>query len=174
MSIATEGVEETLFEVTRETRQTSKIFQNVQKDDVVEINLPDELGMNEAGARVLEAIHSIYSADGIGNKLLIKVFFDKDPDRSNAINKVNHCKRFRIGIEYVGIAIPEITRQNPNPGQASTAVVQQNNRPNQPSYGIYCDANGNPPVYFTCTWNNHFNLTCGWRLDFNIVLNEIL
>lgn len=45
----------------------------MQKDDVVEINLPDELGMNKAGAHVLEAIHSIYSADRIENKLLIKV-----------------------------------------------------------------------------------------------------
>jgi len=45
----------------------------VQKDDVVEINLPDELGMNKVGARVLEEIHSIYSADRIGNDLFIKV-----------------------------------------------------------------------------------------------------
>lgn len=45
----------------------------MQKDDVVEINLPDELGMNEADAHVLEAIHSIYIADRIGNKLLFKV-----------------------------------------------------------------------------------------------------
>ena len=45
----------------------------MQKDDVVEINLPDELGMNEASARVLEAIHSIYSVDRIGNDLFIKV-----------------------------------------------------------------------------------------------------
>ncbi len=45
----------------------------MQKDDVVEINLPDELGMNKAGARVLEEIHSIYSADRIGNDLFIKV-----------------------------------------------------------------------------------------------------
>ncbi|EXX79638.1 hypothetical protein RirG_003640 [Rhizophagus irregularis DAOM 197198w] len=192
-----------LFEGAQETRQASKIIricakidellEQVQKDDVVEINLPDELGMNEADAHVLEAIHSIYIADRIGNKLLFKydgvvkklfiaesnitccvgrtelqpdvgiwiipptqaqcinpivnrcpppdvwieVFFDRDPDRSNAINRINHCKRFRNGIEYVGIAIPETTRQNSNPAQASTAVVRQNNRPNQPPCGIY-------------------------------------
>ena len=44
----------------------------MQKDDV-EIKLPDELGINKAGVRVLEAIHSIYSADRIGNDLFIKV-----------------------------------------------------------------------------------------------------
>ena len=48
-------------------------MEQAQKVDVVEIELPDELGINEAGARVLEAIHSIYSTDRIGNKLLIKV-----------------------------------------------------------------------------------------------------
>ncbi|CAB4377401.1 unnamed protein product [Rhizophagus irregularis] len=201
MSVATEGVEEMLFEGAQETRQASKIIricakidellEQVQKDDVVEINLPDELGMNEADVHVLEAIHSIYIADRIGNKLLFKydggskktihrrlansaeafnpawfvesnitccvgpqcinpivnrcpppdvwieVFFDRDPDRSNAINRINHCKRFRNGIEYVGIAIPETTRWHSNPAQASTAVVRQNNRPNQPPYGIY-------------------------------------
>ncbi|PKK67062.1 hypothetical protein RhiirC2_752436 [Rhizophagus irregularis] len=153
-----------LFEGAQETRQASKIIricakidellEQVQKDDVVEINLPDELGMNEADVHVLEAIHSIYIADRIGNKLLFKVksnitccvgrtelqpdvFFDRDPDRSNAINRINHCKRFRNGIEYVGIAIPETTRWHSNPAQASTAVVRQNNRPNQPPYGIY-------------------------------------
>ncbi|PKC03291.1 hypothetical protein RhiirA5_503520 [Rhizophagus irregularis] len=195
-----------LFEGAQETRQAPHNY-SVQKDDVVEINLPDELGMNEADAHVLEAIHSIYIADRIGNKLLFKydggskktiyrrlansaeafnpawfvesnitccvgrtelqpdvgiwiipptqaqcinpivnrcpppdvwieVFFDRDPDRSNAINRINHCKRFRNGIEYVGIAIPETTRWHSNPAQASTAVVRQNNRPNQPPYGI--------------------------------------
>ena len=104
----------------------------------------------------------------------MQVFFDRDPDRSNAINKVNYCQRFWNGIEYLGICIPDITRQNPNPAQASTAVVLQNNKPNQPPYCIYWDANGNPPVYFTYTWNNHFDFACGWRIDFNIVLNEIL
>ncbi|PKC58632.1 hypothetical protein RhiirA1_427565 [Rhizophagus irregularis] len=177
-----------LFEGAQETRQAfgmvnEELLEQVQKDDVVEINLP-ELGMNEADVHVLEAIHSIYIADRIGNKLLFKVtwfvesnitccvgrtelqpdvgiwiipptqaqcinpivnrcpppdvwievFFDRDPDRSNAINSINHCKRFRNGIEYVGIAIPEITRQNSNPAQASTAVVRQSNRPNQPPY----------------------------------------
>ncbi|PKY58552.1 hypothetical protein RhiirA4_412158 [Rhizophagus irregularis] len=200
-----------LFEGAQETRQASKfiricakideLLEQVQKDDVVEINLPDELGMNEADAHVLEAIHSIYIADRIGNKLLFKVtwfvesnitccvgrtelqpdvgiwiipptqaqcinpivnrcpppdvwievFFDRDLDRSNVINSINHCKRFRNGIEYVGIAIPETTRQNSNPAQASTAVVRQNNRPNQPPYGIHWDINGNPPI--TCINN---------------------
>ena len=104
----------------------------------------------------------------------LQVFFDRDLDRSNAINKVNHCQRFWNGIEYLGICIPGTTRRNPNPAQASTAVVQQNNRPNRPPYCIYWDDNDNPPVYFTYTWNNHLDLSCGWRLDFNIVLNEIL
>jgi hypothetical protein len=45
-----------------------ELLEQVQKDDVVEINLPDELD-----AHVLGAIHSIYIADRIGNKLLIKV-----------------------------------------------------------------------------------------------------
>ncbi|CAG8618353.1 13676_t:CDS:2 [Funneliformis caledonium] len=235
MSVATEGVEETLFEGTRETRQTTKITQicakidqlleQAQKDDVVEINLPDELGMNNAGARVLEAIHSIYSADRIGNDLFIKydglnkerihyklvnsaetmwysasngicvvggaerrpdvgvwftrptqaqrthpiinqcpppavwieVFFDKDPDRSNAFNRINYCQQYWNSIEYVGIAIPETIHQNPNPWQASTAVVRQNNRPNQSPYVIHWDRNNNP-MYFKYSWNNHLVL----------------
>ena len=45
----------------------------MQKEDVVKINLPDELGMNKADAHVLEAIHMIYSADRIENKLFITV-----------------------------------------------------------------------------------------------------
>ena len=45
----------------------------MQKDDIVEINLPDELGMNKADAHVLETIHMIYSADRIKNKLFIKI-----------------------------------------------------------------------------------------------------
>ncbi|CAI2192410.1 9548_t:CDS:2, partial [Funneliformis geosporum] len=60
MSVATEGVEETLLKVTRETRQTFKtthlrkideLLENMHKVDVVEINLPDELGPNK------ESIH---------------------------------------------------------------------------------------------------------------------
>ena len=48
-------------------------MKEAQKDDIVEIDLPDELGMNKADAHVLEAIHMIYSADRIENKLFIKV-----------------------------------------------------------------------------------------------------
>ncbi|RGB37182.1 hypothetical protein C1646_757236 [Rhizophagus diaphanus] len=148
----------------------------MQKDDVIKVKLPDEIDMNEVGTHVLEAIHSIYLVDSIGNYLFIKydglnkerihrklvnsaetliwysasngicvvggadcrtteslrVFFDENPDRSNALNGINHCQQYWIGIEYVGIAIPETICQNPNHRQASTAVVQQNNRPNQP------------------------------------------
>ncbi|RGB34384.1 hypothetical protein C1646_668550 [Rhizophagus diaphanus] len=50
----------------------NELLEQVQKDDVVEINLPDELGMSEADACILEAIHSIYNAETIGNKILIK------------------------------------------------------------------------------------------------------
>ncbi|CAB5380019.1 unnamed protein product [Rhizophagus irregularis] len=103
----------------------------------------------------------------------IEVFFDQDPDRRNVFNRVNHCKRYWDFIEYIGIAVPGTTRRNPNPTQASTAVVLQNNRPNRPPYGIYWDLAGNPPVYFTYTWNNHLLLACGWAIDFNIVLNAI-
>ena len=46
-------------------------MKKAQKDDIVEIDLPDELGMNKASTHVLEVIHSIYSADRIENKLLI-------------------------------------------------------------------------------------------------------
>lgn len=101
------------------------------------------------------------------------MFFDKDPDRRNALDRINHCQQNWNGIEYVGIAIPETIRQNPNPRQASTAVVQQNNRPDQPPYVIHWDINDNP-VHFTYGWNNHLVLRCGWRLNFNIILNEIL
>ncbi|CAB5350357.1 unnamed protein product [Rhizophagus irregularis] len=97
----------------------------------------------------------------------------RDPDRSNAINSINHCKRFRNGIEYVGIAIPEITRQNSNPAQASTAVVRQSNRPNQPPYGIYWDINGNPPVFLHIPGTTILSLRVVGHLIFNIVLNAI-
>ncbi|CAB5177421.1 unnamed protein product [Rhizophagus irregularis] len=225
MSVATEGVEEMLFEGARETRFSSKVTQicakinelleQVQKDDVVEINLPDELvrwGVKERIHRRLvnsaEAFNPAWFVESnviccVGNAqrrpdvgiwttpptgpqqlnpivnqcpppdAWIEVFFDQDPDRRNVFNRVNHCKRYWDFIEYIGIAVPGTTRRNPNPAQASTAVVLQNNRPNRPPYGIYWDVAGNPPVYFTYTWNNHLLLTCGWAIDFNIVLNAI-
>ncbi|CAG8679711.1 11908_t:CDS:2 [Rhizophagus irregularis] len=128
MSVATEGVEEMLFEGARGTRFSSKVTQeNVNGFDLSDLNSC----------------------------------------------RVNHCKRYWDFIEYIKIAVPGTTRRNPNPAQASTAVVLQNNRPNRPPYGIYWDVAGNPPVYFTYTWNNHLLLACGWAIDFNIVLNAI-
>ena len=103
------------------------------------------------------------------------MFFDVNPDRRNAIDRILHCQQYWDGIEYLGLAIPRTTNRNPNPaGQVSTAVAQQNNRPNQAPYGIYWDANGNPPVYFSYTWDTHFVFMCGWRINFNIVLSQIL
>jgi len=53
----------------RSTQKLMNYWRKLPKDDIVEINLPDELGMNEADAYLLEAIHSIYAADRIENKL---------------------------------------------------------------------------------------------------------
>ncbi|CAB5387076.1 unnamed protein product [Rhizophagus irregularis] len=106
MCVATEGVEETLFEATRETRQTSKVTQicaeinelleKAQKDDIVEIDLPEELGLNKADAHVLEAIHMIYSADRIENKLFIKY---------DGLNKEQIHWQLMCGLRYFLIKI---------------------------------------------------------------------
>ncbi|CAB4414225.1 unnamed protein product [Rhizophagus irregularis] len=101
----------------------------------------------------------------------IKSLFRKN-DRANAVNRITHAQQHWIGIEYIGIAIPESIRRNPNPRQASVAVIAQNNISNRPLYAIHWDANNNQ-IYYPYNWNTHLLLRCGWTLDFNFVLREL-
>ncbi|CAB4387457.1 unnamed protein product [Rhizophagus irregularis] len=89
----------------------------------------------------------------------IKSLFRKNVN----VNRITHAQQHWIGIEYIGIAIPESIRRNPNPQQASVAVIAQNNISNRPLYAIHWDANNNQ-IYYPYNWNTHLLLRCGWTL----------
>ncbi|POG70708.1 hypothetical protein GLOIN_2v1775572 [Rhizophagus irregularis DAOM 181602=DAOM 197198] len=142
------------FEETRETRRISTINQN------------------SVGAPILEAIHAKYNADRVGNDLFIKydgcakeAIHRRLANLAEAHNpaRITHAQQHWIGIEYIGIAIPESIRRNPNPQQASVAVIAQNNISNRPLYAIHWDANNNQ-IYYPYNWNTHLLLRCGWTL----------
>ncbi|CAB4376272.1 unnamed protein product [Rhizophagus irregularis] len=101
----------------------------------------------------------------------VEVFYDKDPDRSNALNKIAQVHQQRPRIEFVGINLPNNLnrfRMNPNPQAASTAAVPHNGVPGAP-YLIHWDANFNR-VYYSLDWNLHVVLRCGWTIEFNHIL----
>lgn len=101
----------------------------------------------------------------------VEVFYDKDPDRSNALNKITRVHRQRPNIEFVGVALPNNLNRfgrNQNPGAASTAAVPHNGVPGTP-YLIHWNANFNR-VYYSLDWNLHVVLRCGWTIEFNHIL----
>ncbi|CAG8530159.1 16991_t:CDS:2 [Dentiscutata heterogama] len=102
----------------------------------------------------------------------IEVFFNRDPDRSNAIDKIDFIQRTWIGIEFVGICIPHSRNPispNPHPGSTITSATSQTIRPYRAPYVIYWDLNGNL-IYYIMDWNHNLTLRCGLTIDFNIVL----
>ncbi|CAB4399807.1 unnamed protein product [Rhizophagus irregularis] len=228
MSVATEGSEEIFVQVTRETRQASKINQICTKIDeilaqkqnqtLVKITLPELVECNEY---VQQVIFDKYSAEMIGEDLFIKIdggnktkiqfklclsgythnqnwfvtqgtdckmmgnkykpdvgiwfieptygqrhkpfvnacpppdvyieiFYNRDPDRGFALEKLVVIQQNNLGIEFIGIALPDGQApfpQNPNPGVASvpsTPVNPPNVRPSRAPYFVYW--NGHNPM----------------------------
>ncbi|CAB5306748.1 unnamed protein product [Rhizophagus irregularis] len=172
MSVTTEGSEEISVQVTRETRQASKINQICTKIDeiltqkinqtLIKITLPE---LDECDVHVRQAIFDKYHAEMIGENLFIKidggnktdiqgnlmisdvgiwfiwptysqrhkplanpcpppdvyieVFYNRDPDRGLAFQKLNVIQQNNLMIEFIGIALPDSQgpfHQNPNPG----------------------------------------------------------
>ena len=104
-----------------------------------------------------------------------QLFFDEDPDCSNAIEKITLVQQFCTGIEYVGIAIPGVCEPflpNPNPGVFTIPAISQDTGPYRDSYVIHWDVNNNP-VYYIMDWNLHLVPRCGVTLDFNVILDVI-
>ena len=108
----------------------------------------------------------------------MQLFYNQEPDRGYALNRISLVQRNNPTIEFVGIALPQLSqayRQNPNPGAVSVHVTPENNqnvRPSQAPYLIHWDVN-NTPVYYRINWNEHLTLRCGWVLQLNLVLNEL-
>ncbi|CAG8634080.1 6002_t:CDS:2 [Funneliformis caledonium] len=106
----------------------------------------------------------------------VEVFYNRDPDRSNALRRINNVRLINPAIEFIGICLPDSARpynQNPFPRAVSVpAIQQQNQRPHQAPYLIHWDAN-QTPVYYIMNWNEHLLLRCGWALEFNSVLSII-
>jgi len=112
--------------------------------------------------------------------LWIEVFYNRDPDREKALEKVDSVQQDLDGIlniEFVGIAIPDAIgpyHANPNPGAVSVLATAtgQNTRPYFAPYLIHWGVNY-IPVYYMITWNRHIILRCGVTIYFNIILDEI-
>ena len=108
----------------------------------------------------------------------LQVFYNKDPDREMALNRIARVQQSDPTIEFVGIALPDLVRpyhQNPNPMISSVPATQENNqndRSSQALYLIHWDANF-IPVYYRINWNEHLVLRCGWTLQLNLVLNVL-
>ena len=81
------------------------------------------------------------------------MFFNEDPDRQNALDRIARVQQSNPTIEFVGIALPQLSqayRQNPNPGAVSVHVIPENNqnvRPSRAPYLIHWNVN-NIPVYY--------------------------
>ncbi|CAG8736371.1 4024_t:CDS:2, partial [Rhizophagus irregularis] len=185
-SVATEGVEMS-FEETRETRRISTINQNSVGAPILEAihakynadRVGNDLFIKEAIHRRLANLaeahnparyvvnHGICIVRGIERRpdvgVLPDVWVDVIVLNLYLGKMITHAQQHWIGIEYIGIAIPESIRRNPNPQQASVAVIAQNNISNRPLYAIHWDANNNQ-IYYPYNWNTHLLLRCGWTL----------
>ncbi|CAB4479134.1 unnamed protein product [Rhizophagus irregularis] len=168
------------FEETRETRRISTINQNSVGAPILEAihakynadRVGNDLFIKYDGC-AKEAIHrrlaNLAEAHNparyvVNHGICIVRGIERRPDdRANAVNRITHAQQHWIGIEYIGIAIPESIRRNPNPQQASVAVIAQNNISNRPLYAIHWDANNNQ-IYYPYNWNTHLLLRCGWTL----------
>ncbi|PKY44146.1 hypothetical protein RhiirA4_399569 [Rhizophagus irregularis] len=107
----------------------------------------------------------------------IEVFYNRDPDRGFALEKLAVIQQNNLGIEFIGIALLDGQApfpQNPNPGVASvpsTPVNPPNVRPPRAPYFVYW--NGTNLVYYKIDWNEHLVLLCGWTMELNIILDTI-
>ncbi|EXX66923.1 uncharacterized protein OCT59_011219 [Rhizophagus irregularis] len=107
----------------------------------------------------------------------IEVFYNRDPNRQRAFDKLPVIQQNFPAIEFVRIALPDSQgpfRQNPNPGVASVPSTPENPpnvRTNRAPYFIYW--NGTNATYYKFNWNEHLVLGCGWTLELNNVLGSI-
>ncbi|RHZ49091.1 hypothetical protein Glove_530g1 [Diversispora epigaea] len=106
----------------------------------------------------------------------IEVFYNRDPDRSHALSKIDLIRQYSTDIEYVRISIPYAINpfpENSNPGLTTTPAIPTLEMPIRAPYIIYLrNANSNL-VYYRMNWNEHLDLRCRWIIEFNIVLNVI-
>ncbi|CAI2174259.1 20599_t:CDS:2 [Funneliformis geosporum] len=151
-------------EMLDQTQRTSQInmLLKKKKQDVVNISLPaDKLDMNKVDLCVLEAIHEPYNAERIGKDLTylsnngIGVVggneFRPDVgvviksqllvnDRDRALFKIDLIQQHRVRVEYVGIAIPDLTNSflpNPNPLNPTNHATPETNRTDRPARAPY-------------------------------------
>lgn len=104
------------------------------------------------------------------------MFYNRDPDRAFAYEKLAVIQQNLLLIEFIGIALPDTlgpVHQNPNPGVASvpSTPLNPNVRPTRAPYFVYW--NGANTAYYKINWNEHLVLVCGWRMELNIVLDTI-
>ncbi|CAG8514942.1 8710_t:CDS:2 [Diversispora eburnea] len=106
----------------------------------------------------------------------IEVFYNRDPDRSLALSKIDLIRQYLADIEYVGIAIPSATNpfpENPNPWVVTTPATPTLEMPTRAPYIIYLRNVNSNLVYYKMNWNEHLDLKCHWIVEFNVVLNVI-
>ncbi|CAG8584786.1 2856_t:CDS:2 [Diversispora eburnea] len=106
----------------------------------------------------------------------IEVFYNREPDRSHALSKIDLIQQHLTNIEYVGIAIPYAVNpihQNQNPWTVTTPATPTPEMPARAPYIIHLRDVNSIPVYYRMDWNEHLVLRCDWRIEFNIVLNVI-
>ncbi|CAG8655811.1 3162_t:CDS:2, partial [Diversispora eburnea] len=104
----------------------------------------------------------------------IEVFYNRDPDRSHALSKIDLIQQHLTNIEYIGIAIPYAVNpihQNQNPWIVTTPATPTPEMPARTPYIIHLRDVNSILVYYRMDWNEHLVLRCGWRIEFNIVLN---
>ncbi|UZO08672.1 uncharacterized protein OCT59_028925 [Rhizophagus irregularis] len=110
----------------------------------------------------------------------IEVFYNRDPDCQNALEKIDSLQNNLNGIlnvEYVRIAIPHTYNTfwlNPFSGAPSmpAIVTGQNRRPQLAPYLIHWDVTYTLH-YYIINWNLHLRLRCGAIIDFNIILDVL-
>jgi len=105
------------------------------------------------------------------------VYFNRDPDRSHAVNKINLVQKIHPNIEFLGIALffSEMPFPLP-PNQRPINTTHANGASTQPSrapYMVHWDINHNP-IYYKMDWDLHVTLRCGLIVDFNVVLGELV
>ncbi|RHZ75222.1 hypothetical protein Glove_216g30 [Diversispora epigaea] len=106
----------------------------------------------------------------------IEVFYNRNPDRSHALSKIDLIQQHLTNIEYVGISIPYAVNPihpNPNPWIVTTPATQIPEMPARAPYIIHLWDVNSIPVYYRMDWNEHLVLRCGWKINFNIVLDIV-
>ena len=104
------------------------------------------------------------------------MYYNRNPDRSHAVDKIDLVHTIHPNIEFLGIALPfsEVPFHLPpdqrpgNTAHANVALTQ----PSRAPYMVHWDINHNP-IYYRMDWDRHITLRCGFIVDFNMVLNGL-